>query len=83
MVKNINETIPAISKIAELNSQNEIITYSQFYKNNLNKNSKDILRELEKNFNKRGSDKVANNYHFIYSCIFSQFYNNVHVLAKK
>ena len=72
MVKNINETIPAISKIAELNSQNEIITYSQFYKNNLNKNSKDILGELEKNFNIRGSDKVANNYHFIYSCIFSQ-----------
>ena len=72
VVKNINETIPAISKIAELNSQNEIITYSEFYKNNLNKNSKDILEELEKNFNKRGSDKVANNYHFIYSCIFSQ-----------
>ena len=72
VIKNINETIPAISKIVELSNQNEIPTYSQYYENNKNKNSEEILQKLEKNFSFRGSDKVENNYHLIYSCIFTE-----------
>ena len=72
VIKNINETIPAISKIVELSNQNEIPTYSQYYENNKNKNSEEILEKLEKNFSFRGSDKVENNYHLIYSCIFTE-----------
>ena len=49
VIKNINETIPAISKIVELSNQNEIPTYSQYYENNKNKNSEEILQKLEKN----------------------------------
>ena len=55
-----------------MSNQNEIPTYSQYYENNKNKNSEEILQKLEKNFSFRGSDKVENNYHLIYSCIFTE-----------
>ena len=71
VIKNINEIIPVISKIAELKNQNPIIPYSVFCKENTNNNSKDIEEELIKNLEYRGSDKVAHNYHLIYSCLFS------------
>lgn len=71
VIKNINEIIPVISKIAELKNQNPIIPYSVFCKENKNNNSKGIEEELIKNLEYRGSDKVAHNYHLIYSCLFS------------
>lgn len=71
VIKNINELIPAISKIVELENQNAIIPYSVFCKENKNNNSKSIEEELIKNLEYRGSDKVAHNYHLIYSCLFS------------
>lgn len=71
VIKNINEIIPTISKIAELGNQNSIIPYSVFCKENKNNNSKSIEEELIKNLEYRGSDKVAHNYHLIYSCLFS------------
>ena len=46
----------------------------------MNENSKEILEKLEKNFSQRGSDKAANNYHFIYSCIFSQLNTDYKIL---
>ncbi len=71
VIKNINEIIPVISKIAELKNLNPIIPYSVFCKENKNNNSKGIEEELIKNLEYRGSDKVAHNYHLIYSCLFS------------
>ncbi len=71
VIKNINEIIPAISKIVELENQDPIIPYSVFCEGNKNKNSKVIEEELIKNLEHRGSDKVAHNYHLIYSCLFS------------
>lgn len=71
VIKNINELIPTISKIAEIENQNPIIPYSIFWEENQNNNSKAIEEELIKNLEYRGSDKVAHNYHLIYSCLFS------------
>ncbi len=46
----------------------------------MNENSKEILEKFEKNFSQRGSDKATNNYHFIYSCIFSQLNTDYRIL---
>ena len=80
VIKNINEVIPALSQIAQFNKQTEIISYKQFFENNLNENSEIILEKLKNNFNIRGSDKVANNYHFLYSCIFSELDSDYKIL---
>lgn len=69
VIQNINEIIPKIAIIAEFEDKDEIISFSTYYKKNKHNNSEQIQEKLIRNFNLRGSDKVSNNYHVIYSCI--------------
>jgi len=70
LIKNINEVIPTIAKVAEFEYKNILLTPTNFYEINKNKNSKEIEKKLIENLNFRGSDKVALGYHIIYSCLF-------------
>lgn len=70
LIRNINEIIPKIANIAEIEAKDEIISFSIFNKINKNKESEQIKEKLIRNFKFHGSDKVSNNYHMIYSCIF-------------
>ncbi len=80
VIKNINELIPTIAKVAEFNEKSEKILYSNFYEERKNSNSDSIQNVLAKNLNKYGSDKVSNNYHLIYSCIFTDLNDEYKIL---
>jgi len=80
LIQNINETIPKIANIAEFDDRAEIINFSIFYNKNKNTNSDQIQEKLIRNLNLRGSDKVANNYHMIYSCVFQDLTANYKIL---
>lgn len=69
LIKNINEVIPRIAEISELKNKVDVVNYLAYFEENKNKNSENIKEKLIENFNSRGSDKVGNNYHMIYSCL--------------
>lgn len=69
LIKNINEIIPKIAEISELKNKVYLVNYLAYFEDNKNENSENIKEKLIKNFNLRGSDKVNNNYHIIYSCL--------------
>ena len=80
LIKNVNEAIPTIAKVAEFENKNIILTPTNFYENNKNKNSKEIEKKLIENLNFRGSDKVALGYHIIYSCLFQNTTGQYNIL---
>lgn len=80
LIKNINEIIPKISQISELKNKNNIINYLHYFEKNKHDNSEEIQDRLIENFNSRGSDKVGNNYHVIYSCLLQDLNENYKIL---
>ena len=80
LIKNINEVIPRIAEISELKNKVDVVNYLAFFEENKNKNSEIIKEKLIENFNLRGSDKVSNNYHIIYSCLLKDLKQNYTIL---
>ena len=80
LIKNINEVLPKIAEISELKNKVDVVNYLAFFEENKNKNSENIKEKLIENFNLRGSDKVSNNYHIIYSCLLEDLKQNYTIL---
>ena len=80
IIQNINEVLPKIAEISELKNKVDVVNYLAFFEENKNKNSEIIKEKLIENFNLRGSDKVSNNYHIIYSCLLKDLKQNYTIL---
>lgn len=80
LIKNINETIPTISKIVDHFKESEIIDYLDYFEKNKHFESDSIRKLFEKNFNLYNSDKALNFYHYIYSCLISSFQDELNIL---
>ena len=80
LIKNINEVLPKIAEISELKNKVDVVNYLAFFEESKNKNSEIIKEKLIENFNLRGSDKVSNNYHIIYSCLLKDLKQNYTIL---
>ena len=80
IIQNINEVLPKIAEISELKNKVDVVNYLAFFEENKNKNSENIKEKLIENFNLRGSDKVSNNYHIIYSCLLKDLKQNYTIL---
>lgn len=80
LIENINQTIPAMSKIAEHFKKTEIVSYIDFYEMYKNNESESIKDLFETNFNFHGSDKALNFYHYIYSCLIPNLQDQLKIL---
>jgi len=80
VIKNINELIPTMAKLAEFEIKNIIIKPEDFFEKNKNKNSNKIQYKLIENLNFNGSDKVSMDYHIIYSCLFDNTKDQLNIL---
>lgn len=79
VIKNINELLPKLSKLAQLKKQIDIKTYETFYERNKKSNSEDIAKLLGNKFNYYGSDKEKNQYHIIYSCLLNDLHEKYEI----
>lgn len=80
VIKNINEIIPKLALISQINNEAKVVDYLDFIQKNEHSFSSEIKDKLERGFNKYGSDKVPNNYHLIYSCLVKSLNYNFSLL---
>ena len=80
LIKNINEIIPTIAKIANFEKEVPKVSIEEFYDLNKHKDSDEIKKKLAENFDKYGSDKVMNQYHLIYATLIASLEENLKVL---
>lgn len=80
VIKNINEIIPRLSNLAEVDNKVEIVELSDFVQQNKHKNSDEIYKKLNENFSIFKSDKSKNQYDLIYSVIFPDLVTNFKIL---